>query len=99
MRAKVTLTCDLGEAPDMVIDILRDASESLRFLSNQKFNYWQVPELLLQIDSIRTELESIDNKLGDAANIATGWLEVMLDPPNKADESSATKEDVNEKEE
>lgn len=98
MRAKVTLTCDLSEAPDMVIDILRKTSESLRFLSNEKYNYWQVGELLAQIDSIRTELENIDNKLNDASNIASGWLEVMLDAskdPAKGFEFTE-QEDMNE---
>ncbi len=99
MRAKVTLTCDLNEAPDIVIDILRSTSESLRSLSNEKFNYWQVGELLDQIHDIRSELENIDNKLNDATNIATGWLEVMIGATDEVADANTAKEDVDEKEE
>ena len=99
MRAKVTLTCDLNEAPDIVIDILRSTSESLRSLSNEKFNYWQVGELLDQIHDIRSELENIDNKLNDATNIATGWLEVMIGATDEVTDANIAKEDADEKEE
>lgn len=82
MRTKVTLMCDLDETPSLVIEALQRATEDLRALSNKKFNYWQVSEMLMQIDYVRRELESIDSRLCDATNVATGWLETMLEMAN-----------------
>ena len=91
MKVKVQKTCELHEVSSIVVDILVSAQSELRTLSNQKFNYWQVGELLSQIDSLRSSLTDIDHALDDAASIATGWLEAIIreaQPPDGDPESN-----------
>ena len=78
MKVKVQKTCELDEVSSIVIDTLVRVQSELGALSNQKFNYWQVGELLSQIDSLRESLADIDHALGDAVNIASGWLEAII---------------------
>ena len=79
MRVKVVNTCDMSEASSVVVALLAQVQKELDFLSSKKFNYWQVSELLMQIESMRESLANIDHGLGDASNIASGWLEAYLD--------------------
>jgi|6_EtaG_2_1085325.scaffolds.fasta_scaffold04477_5 hypothetical protein len=78
MKVKVQKTCELDEVSSIVIDTLVRVQGELGMLSNQKFNYWQVSELLSQIDSLRGSLTNIDHALDDAASIASGWLEAVI---------------------
>lgn len=78
MRVKVTSTCEMNEASSVAVDLLLRAQEELKALSNKKFNYWQVSELLAQISFLREELAKIDHNLDDAFNIASGWLEAAV---------------------
>ena len=63
MRVKVTSTCDMNEASSVVVELLVRVQEQLRSLSNQRFNYWQVSDLLTQINSTREALANIDQNL------------------------------------
>ena len=88
MRVKITSTCDISEASSIVVNILARAQEELRALSNKKFNYWQVSELLTQINSLRSDIADIDHGLDDATSIASGWLEVILEAAQNPDQES-----------
>tara|TARA_A100001515_G_C4513871_1_gene191109 strand:- start:285 stop:605 length:321 start_codon:yes stop_codon:yes gene_type:complete len=92
MRIKVTSTCDVRDASSMVVDHLVKAQEQLKSLSSQKFNYWQVGELLEQINLTRDKLANIDQSLDDASNIASGWLEVVLSTSKEGEGDTAADE-------
>jgi len=85
MRVKVTSTCDMNEASSVVVELLVRVQEQLRSLSNQRFNYWQVSDLLTQINSTREALANIDQNLEDATNITSGWLEAVITATQDAD--------------
>ena len=92
MKVKVTNTCEMSEASSVAVDLLLRAQEELRALSNKKFNYWQVAELLMQIDSLRKNLADIDHSLSDASNIASGWLEAIISEAQPPEESLSSAE-------
>ena len=78
MKVKVSKTCEINEVSSIVINTLVSVQGQLSALSNHKFNYWQVGELLSQIDLLRNSLSNIDSDLDDASSIASGWLEAVL---------------------
>jgi len=86
MKVKVTSTCEISEAPSVAVGLLACAQEELRALSNKKFNYWQVSELLMQISSLRENLANIDHSLNDVSNIASGWLEAVISEVQASEE-------------
>ena len=92
MRIKVTSTCDVREASSLVVDRIVKTQQELKALSSQKFNYWQVGELLEQINLTRDKLASIDQDLDDASNIASGWLEAVLSKADDAEHNVADNE-------
>ena len=92
MRIKVTSTCDVREASSLVVDRIVKTQEELKALSSQKFNYWQVGELLEQINLTRDKLASIDQDLDDASNIASGWLEAVLSKANDTEDNTIDNE-------
>ena len=94
MRVKVTSTCDMNEASSVVVELLVRVQEQLRSLSNQRFNYWQVSDLLTQINSTREALANIDQNLEDATNITSGWVEAVITATQDADVDQDTEGEV-----
>ena len=88
MKVKVQKTCELHEVSSIVVDTLVRAQGELAALSNQKFNYWQVSELLSQINSLRLSLTDIDHELDDAAGLASGWLEAIIRESQTLDDNT-----------
>jgi len=80
VRVKVTQTCELGETPELVAQMLARAKRRLAGLSESRLNYWSAETLVAQISELRFSLADIDFMLEDAQNIVGGYIEAVSVP-------------------
>ena len=79
MKAKITITKDLNDIPDLIVDLLREAKYKLESVSKFKFNYLDPSELAQQISSQRLVMSDVDDIFENAQNLAAGYVSALED--------------------
>jgi len=77
MKAKITITRDIKEIPDLIVDSVNRAKQKLEAVSQFKFNYLDPADLAQQISAQRLEMSDIDDMLEDAQTLATGYVNAL----------------------
>ena len=81
MKAKITITRDIKEIPDLIVDSINRAKQKLEVISQFKFNYLDPDDLAQQISAQRLEMSDVDDMLEDAQTLAAGYAKA-LSPQN-----------------
>jgi hypothetical protein len=93
MRAKVTLTKDIKDIPEFLIERIFDARGALTALCRQRFNCMDMSELAVQISEYRLELSDIDAALEDVQDMLSGYR-AAVSPSAPDAEHEASNEEV-----
>ncbi len=92
MRAKVTLTRDLEDIPDLIVEQIQQSKKIISSLASQKFNYLQPEVLLKQISQYRLALSDVDTALEDAQNLTVGYIDTVT--PQAPEEEEVEEEGI-----
>ena len=74
MRAKVTLTRNLEDIPDLIVEQMQQSKKIMSSLVARKFNYLEPEILLEQISQYRLDLSDVDAALEDAQSLVVGYI-------------------------
>ena len=96
MNVKISYTVGMEEVPQVINEMLSDCKQKLTVGSNKlkySFNY---PRMIEDLNDVRETLILVEQKVQDAINITSGWLEAQQEQEEKAEEPLEFLEEINE---
>ena len=93
MKVKVTHTLDVKEVPKFVNQIITECRSMLQQQADKiSVRLHNVSETIEEFNYILADLNLVQDKIEDAANILIGWDNAINPPPPALEEKVKTKE-------
>jgi len=81
MNVKVSYTVNMEEVPTLVNELLSDCRQKLTADSGKlKFSLHNISQMFKDLNDVRETLVLVEQKVQDAINIASGWIEAQQEP-------------------
>lgn len=92
MRAKVTITKDIKDIPEFLIETIFESRTALSALCRKRFDCLDMDRLAAQISEYRLGLSDIDATLEDVQSMLSGYQAAIHGHPGDPEQEPADEE-------